>query len=381
VVLVLWLAATYLVPLWSRRWIGPTIVAGAGSALFLTLVALGPARAPASWLGVACAVLVANGLGLWSAARVEQLQRLERAHVASERKYRRLVEGANSAIVHFDTHGVIRFANGYCQRFFGYDEDELVGHNLMGTIVPPSPTFSADMDRLMQDVQQQPDKYLVSESENMRKDGRRVWLSWSNRAIRDERGQLIEILSVGHDITPRKELERELRRLATSDPLTGAANRRRIVDRATRELQRSRRYDRPLSLLMLDIDHFKRINDRHGHDVGDRVLVRFVEACSAELREDDIIARIGGEEFAVLLPEADLETANAVGERLRATAAEIRIDEPVVRITVSVGVADFGDADEDCQGAFKRADEALYRAKEQGRDRVVAATSAHGQRS
>ncbi|CAA7611878.1 diguanylate cyclase [Magnetospirillum sp. UT-4] len=191
-------------------------------------------------------------------------------------------------------------------------------------------------------------------------------------ALRSADGPALGVVGVLTDITERKALEDELRRLATTDPLTGAANRRRFMDVANRECERAERYRTPLSLAMLDIDHFKRVNDTWGHGIGDEVLRAVVRAVAGGLREIDLIGRLGGEEFAVLLPETELDGAMAVAERLRRAVAETDVPVPggAYRVTVSLGVADWSGGGLDA--LLGRADRALYRAKDAGRDRVEA---------
>ncbi|MBI5165622.1 MAG: diguanylate cyclase [Magnetospirillum sp.] len=182
------------------------------------------------------------------------------------------------------------------------------------------------------------------------------------------------VIGVITDITDRKLLEGELRRLATTDPLTGAANRRQFMAIAEQEAERSARYRRPLAVLMLDIDHFKVVNDTHGHAVGDEVLKAVADACRAGLRDVDLLGRLGGEEFAVLLPETPLPGAIDVAERLCQAVARRAVPLPggaQIRVTASLGVATYrGDAAQVDQ-LLARADAALYRAKAEGRDRVI----------
>lgn len=163
--------------------------------------------------------------------------------------------------------------------------------------------------------------------------------------------------------------------LATTDPLTGILNRRAFSEAATGEVDRVRRYGRPASLLMMDIDFFKRINDGWGHAAGDAVLCAFADHCREHLRDTDHLGRLGGEEFAVLLPETDAAGAQILAERLRADLAAVRVtpaDGPPIAMTVSIGVAEAG-PDESLDGLLRRADAALYAAKEAGRDRVLLA--------
>jgi diguanylate cyclase (GGDEF)-like protein len=167
----------------------------------------------------------------------------------------------------------------------------------------------------------------------------------------------------------------ELSRLANVDSLTGTLNRRRFMEVASRELARDRRHNRPVSLIMMDVDHFKGINDRFGHAVGDAALSGMASACRQVLRESDVVARVGGEEFVVLLPETPMPQAADAAERLRATIAGWVVDHDgvSVRVTASLGVAQWGGADETLDRLLQRADAAMYLAKTGGRNRVVSA--------
>ena len=156
---------------------------------------------------------------------------------------------------------------------------------------------------------------------------------------------------------------------AFTDHLTGLANRRRFERQLEREVARTRRFNRPFCLLMLDIDHFKRVNDTHGHEAGDDVLRRLANALQAGTRGIDMAARIGGEEFAVLLTETDFAQGMEVAERLRVAVRETEF--PAVGcVTVSVGLAEYNAATRDARELFSVADSALYEAKRAGRDRV-----------
>ena len=177
------------------------------------------------------------------------------------------------------------------------------------------------------------------------------------------------------DITDRKEIERELRCLAITAPLTGAFNRRQFMLRATEELERSARYNTALTLLMVDIDHFKAVNDTYGHDAGDEVLKAMVTAAIGQLRGSDIFCRLGGEEFAAILTHTAPDQGRLAAERLRKAMKrlEVATAKGVVRFTVSIGVAAMVVEDLSLEQIMKKADEALYAAKQQGRDRVVIA--------
>ncbi len=166
----------------------------------------------------------------------------------------------------------------------------------------------------------------------------------------------------------------ELRRLASIDELTGVANRRWFTAMASRELERCRRFNHQLALLMIDVDHFKRVNDTHGHAVGDEVLKAFTRILESNLRSVDLLGRLGGEEFAVVLPEAEEKAAWQTAERLRAAVESLQFpfeDGTVLRITTSVGISILSASGESLDSLLARADSALYEAKGEGRNRVV----------
>lgn len=201
----------------------------------------------------------------------------------------------------------------------------------------------------------------------------------------DEFGELARaVRSFAASLDGLRRREVELRALAGTDALTGVANRRAFLERADDEVARALRYGQPLSLLMIDIDHFKQVNDVHGHAAGDAALVRLVEACAPELREHDMLARLGGEEFVVLLPHTDTARALLVAERLRQAVERAPVDPPrhacsgVFHITISLGSATLqGDLpSETLSTLLERADRALYGAKHSGRNRVMGSSLA-----
>lgn len=173
-------------------------------------------------------------------------------------------------------------------------------------------------------------------------------------------------------------LERALLRiehLAARDELTGVLNRRSLVEVLDQQKGRSDRYGAVFSILMVDIDHFKLVNDTHGHPAGDAVLARFAKVAAASLRQSDTFGRYGGEEFLAVLDQTTLEGACIVGERMCATAKRLQFDEfaATLRVTVSLGIAQYRPR-EDWHDLIKRADQALYRAKSGGRDRIECET-------
>ncbi|WP_068433576.1 GGDEF domain-containing protein [Magnetospirillum sp. XM-1] len=183
--------------------------------------------------------------------------------------------------------------------------------------------------------------------------------------------------SLRHEIARRTQLEGELRALATTDPLTGLYNRRKFFDVGEQEASLLDRFDDGFSVLMMDIDHFKVVNDRFGHAVGDEVLKRFAGTCLSVVRDVDTLARLGGEEFALLLPKADIGKATEIAERIRQLVETIAFKGPdgtPFRVTVSIGAASLVHGQDTLDTVLARADGALYAAKRDGRNRVSAAT-------
>jgi diguanylate cyclase (GGDEF)-like protein/PAS domain S-box-containing protein len=188
----------------------------------------------------------------------------------------------------------------------------------------------------------------------------------------DERSRVV---CIAIDITDRVRLYQETQRLAAQDPLTGCFNRRHFMILAKQELQRVVRYGRPVSLVMLDIDHFKNFNDQHGHPTGDRLLRALVKLCQKHLRNVDILARYGGEEFIILMPETDSDAVFSTGERLRKEIEKMEMPMPQgsQSVTVSIGATSYDRSSKHSLNVdvlIKQADQALYEAKNAGRNCV-----------
>jgi diguanylate cyclase (GGDEF)-like protein len=185
---------------------------------------------------------------------------------------------------------------------------------------------------------------------------------------RADRARLI----LEREVEERRGIETQLRYVATTDSLTGVLNRSAFLASAERELRRARRNGKPLSLLMLDADNFKTVNDRHGHAGGDEVLRSLANDCQVAMRSGDSIGRLGGEEFAIVLPGASLEAGEQVAERLRRAIADhgVWYNDSLIFFTISIGVGAARFSDDSVEQIIARADAALYRAKALGRNRV-----------
>lgn len=203
-------------------------------------------------------------------------------------------------------------------------------------------------------------------------DGGKRWFETQSRAVIDGDGRIEGVLSVSRDVTEQVAEEERLQAAALTDALTGLPNRRAfqsLVDSRRVEIAEAGRD----CIALLDMDHFKRINDSWGHDVGDKVLCGFAAVARRELRQKDLVARLGGEEFAILFPDTSLIQAMQICERLRGQVAGTMLVQslPQLRVTVSGGVAALGP--EGLERALKVADEALYTAKRSGRDQLALA--------
>jgi diguanylate cyclase (GGDEF)-like protein/PAS domain S-box-containing protein len=208
------------------------------------------------------------------------------------------------------------------------------------------------------------------------KDGHWVWIQGSGAVVEyDDQGQPLRLCGIHQEISDRKRLEAELQHRASHDALTGLLNRTRLWELLDSEIGRARRYRHDLSLMMLDLDHFKPINDTFGHQVGDTVLKHFSEVLQRTVRHSDFCLRYGGEEFVVIMPETGIEPAKELAERIRHATESCRVpgNTEEMHCTVSIGIASFPTHGETPARLIETADAALYQAKGQGRNRVLVA--------
>lgn len=297
------------------------------------------------------------------------LEERERAAGERARLLADLVENLSDPVFHIRPDGTIGYVNSACERVYGHTPAEMM--NKSSAMLRPNDRVGL-MAKYIREVHASSSPVVI-ETEALHKNGQRIPMELRSTALRGDDGELRGIGAVVRDMTMQKQLENELRRAADTDALTGLSNRNRFGRIADAEVKRAARYGHGLAVLVCDIDHFKTVNDRHGHAGGDVALKQFAVIVSKCLRQPiDLLGRIGGEEFAILLPETGLEGAKRVAERIRTSLAnaEIRHDGQMFGFTVSLGVSLYRDGETTVEHAIKRADEALYRAKANGRNRV-----------
>lgn len=302
----------------------------------------------------------------------EELNRLNNCLSESEEKYRSLFEHASEGIFIAQLHGRFLQVNPAMAQVLGCatPEDFLQMHQADAAW----PFLDSDEKERLFSALAEHGRISYLQVRMQRQDGQTIWVE-INAQVRpaDARHTDARVEGVLSDITKRKRMLEDLRYLATTDGLTGVYNRRHFLELCERELNRARRYPQKMTLLMLDADHFKKVNDAHGHAAGDEVLCTLTRLCRSNVREVDLIGRMGGEEFAILLPQTGLSAATEIAERLRNAIAQTTLplmDGQMLRFTVSIGVCSLAAGAKTIDEFLKAADQALYTAKHNGRNRV-----------
>jgi len=300
-------------------------------------------------------------------AYASEIQESRHNLIKSEILYRAIFENTGTACLIIDENARILLANQELIAWSGYNLEELLSKLSFIDLVAECdrPRLLDYHYRRMNTHDELPSQYEFS------------WLH-KNGEIRQVLNTITMIPQTQQsiasliDITEQKRLEIELRTMATIDYLTGIYNRRTIMEIGNTEFERAKRYLQPLSVLMLDIDHFKLVNDRYGHAGGDQALCDMVNTCKESLRAHDILGRMGGEEFLVILPHTSVEETLIVANRLRQNISDTIINYAgsSFAITVSIGLSEIGILDSTIETAINRADHALYQAKQNGRNRV-----------
>lgn len=307
-----------------------------------------------------------NPLFLTEWIPAEDNETVSRALAEIEQKYRNLQENLPVGIYRSVESGMIQTANSALIRMMGFDSfEELQNAKLAEVWVDPE-----QRERMIQRLRKE-GSVLNYQVKLRRKNGKELIASFDARGTFDANGNLIYFDTIVQDITDRIKAKKKLERLARTDSLTDLYNRQYLMERLENEMSRTRRYKRPLSLIMLDLDHFKEVNDRYGHLAGDAVLASTASIVSSTLRETDFAGRYGGEEFVIVMPETDIQGASEYAERLRRTMEGRKHEIPQgekISVTFSAGVAEMSGGD--TEELIALADEALYRAKSSGRNRV-----------
>jgi diguanylate cyclase (GGDEF)-like protein/PAS domain S-box-containing protein len=335
----------------------------------------------ADTLFVLATMLVFIGIVAYIATRFHENHldrvRTEEALRESEVRFRLIAENGSDVVSLHDTSGRVIYVSPSCERVLGFLPDEML------RMAPFAITHPDDSDRLQRHFGQltRAEPVTSIQCRMLHKTGKHIWLDMMWRAVFNREGKVVRLQASSRDITERKEYERRLEeaqkklkvqqerlveanqrleQLAAMDGLTGLKNRRAFEDRLVEEVARTRRHSHPLSLVLLDIDHFKSYNDTFGHPKGDEVLRNVGRLLSRTMRDTDFAARYGGEEFAIILPNTDAEGAHQVAERLRQVIEGATWDDRV----------------KSAEMLLEHADRALYRSKEAGRNRVTMAEAA-----
>ena len=447
------------------------------------------------WIWIETTAKLIKKWGIPSSLRITvqditKRKRTENILQESEKKYRELVQNTNVIVLRMDINGCITFFNEFAQKFFGYTKDEILGKNVVGTIVPEMDTSYRDLKAMIKDIIQNPNLYTINENENIRRNGERVWILWTNKGAIDKDGHITEILCIGNDITEhkkteealyksqqefdslfksspealvymdensnilninprftelfgytldevkgknldggiihppgkmeegkrltkkalkgyfyyetirkkkdgtlfpvsvsgsnilidghvkgilgiyiniteRKKLEEELKKLARFDNLTGSCNRGYGLALLDRQLKLAKRNKTKILLAYLDVDNFKDINDSFGHEEGDKVLKEVVKLFKSTLREIDIICRMGGDEFLLIFPESSEEDSPLIRKRIRKNLVKLNRElKRPYKISFSIGFSCYNpDNPQSIDELIKIADKKMYEEK------------------
>lgn len=289
----------------------------------------------------------------------------------SEEYLRSFIMAASDAVIIIDQSGNIRKFNPAASHLFGYEMAEVVGHNVK-MLMPAAYSQHHDTHLKLELPSGQRSIGRGREMIGRRKDGSEfpIELTVGTHTVNG----ISAHVGVIRDITERKAQEEVLRSLANTDGLTGILNRRSFTEEGDRLFSLSKRHGRNISVLMIDADHFKSVNDTYGHDVGDIVLKKLAATVSETLRNTDLFGRLGGEEFAAILPETDEDGADDIAKKIIGAIRALEIllaDGRTIKFTVSIGIGCDTDVAKNLDALLKEADTALYAAKQSGRNRAV----------
>lgn len=291
--------------------------------------------------------------------------------------FKAAVDCAAVPIMITDVDARIVYVNDAFLRQTGYTREELLGRD--AGVMKSGRTRREVYRELWKTIRS--GRSWRGELVNRRRGGTEYWEQLAIAPLRDQSGAISHFVAVREDITERKKREDALHQLAHIDVLTGIGNRRYLMERAENELRRAERFGLALSMLILDIDRFKQINDCHGHSCGDQAIRLVAQCCVEHVRDIDFVGRFGGEEFVAVMPGTALEGAREVADRLRNAVAKLCLEcggGGTFGLTASIGIAEMSSGDK-LEQLIASADAALYRAKSLGRNRVVAVTDVFGE--
>jgi diguanylate cyclase (GGDEF)-like protein/PAS domain S-box-containing protein len=324
---------------------------------------------------LALAALVAV-IGFYLVRQLQRGQEMAAILATKEASFRMLAEESSDMVTRIGLDERIYYASPSSTRIVGWRSEQLVGTPALAGVNPEDLPRVAELVAALKrgEAEEARITYRTRHREKVE-----IWLESNMRVTRTGSGEIDGVVAISRDMTEQKNLEGKLETLATEDGLTGLANRRRFDERLEEEWSRAYRDGTCLSLLLLDVDHFKRFNDQYGHPAGDACLQSIANILSAEARRPgDLAARYGGEEFAILLPNTDTAGCAQIGERIRLALEKAAMPHsqnlPCGRVTLSLGGAicqPKAEKSRVCTSLIDTADRALYAAKRGGRDRLV----------
>ena len=304
---------------------------------------------------------------------VVSLRELNKTQHENEQKYRLIAEHSGDCLWIMDLETLhFTYVSPSVTQIYGSTPEETMAQGIDEVLPPHSLEIVLNVleeEMALEANGADPQRRRIIEIEEYRKDRSIVWIENVLSFLRGEEQRPVAILGVSRDVTERRLLGEDLRKLAVTDPLTGAFNRRHFMEELQREMDRNNRYAIPFSLIMLDIDHFKGINDRFGHETGDRVLIELVKLLQKRIRASDILARWGGEEFLIMLINTPLPRAVQLVEALL-EGMQSRLFPEVELLTASFGVTQYHNR-ESADTLLTRVDNLMYQAKGDGRARIA----------
>lgn len=284
---------------------------------------------------------------------------------AEVEKLSKVIAQIDDSVMITDKDGTISYVNQAFCNHTGYEREDLIGKT--PRVFKSNHYNSSFYKNLWSSILR--GEIFNETIINKKKNGELFYERKTITPLKDDFNNIVGFVSTGKDVTLETMMHKEMELLASMDKLTGIYNRHKFEELFTLEVERSRRFKTPLSLILIDIDHFKNVNDTYGHDVGDSILINLAKVVKNSIRNLDIFSRWGGEEFLILIPNTDLDQAHTLAQKLRVIVE--KNDFPIAgNITISIGVSTL-QVDDSFDTLFKRADNALYHAKKSGRNQVV----------